>query len=288
MAESDEKRRSPRLKRRDGEEDEPFRPRSATAPSSKKPRSLPETSAEFLEIVSYALQNQLVPEGLHAKFRKALEHHQKGLVAFSACELSHLEKFGVKLRRSAAWDIPSGTHVRPEDLVQHLAKLTRVWTYMSEATNRTKIDAYLASALDVVHGLQCWGEVPFVAHLDETEQEPGFTGLWGRADFVICGETLNFKPGLPFVTIVEAKKEWPGGAQFQLLAAVAAGRRLNQGRTKVNVCYGILTNGLNWQFWKVDETGMASATPLVSESDLPDKVFDRLVSVLFEAKSLLL
>ena len=103
-----------------------------------------------------------------------------------------------------------------------------------------------------------WSHTPFGA------EEP----LVGIPDYYFSQRTrLGMAPELPFVLIIQAKRDDFEEGWGQCLAAMLAAQRQNQPPTRV--VYGCVSNGDLWQFGKLDHDTFTRELRSFILSDLP-------------------
>ncbi len=101
-------------------------------------------------------------------------------------------------------------------------------------------------------------------------------GLNGICDFLISRSPGQLTIKAPVIAVVEAKKGVLRDGWGQCIAELVAAQKFNQQRhQEISCCYGIITNGLLWQFIKLSEK-MVSIEP----TEIPLKPLDQLLGIL--------
>ncbi|EPZ31242.1 hypothetical protein O9G_000887, partial [Rozella allomycis CSF55] len=139
-------------------------------------------------------------------------------------------------------------------LSSYLTIVKKYHTFRSEDSRHSIIQVYLICALE------CLGTCKM--RLDENssmscvlQKAYEVVRYHGYADFVLGHSIFNKRfPDDAMLTIVEAKKEKDqNDAVAQLVAEMATSRSNRLLKGKKGVSFGILTNGEDWQFYKLDE-----------------------------------
>jgi hypothetical protein len=80
-------------------------------------------------------------------------------------------------------------------------------------------------------------------------------GLNGVCDFLMTRSTEVLEIEAPAIVIIEAKKTDLKSGFGQCIAEMVAAQRFNQAQGKpIETIYGIISNGLQWQFLKIEGT----------------------------------
>jgi hypothetical protein len=101
-------------------------------------------------------------------------------------------------------------------------------------------------------------------------------GLNGICDFLISRSPAQLTIKAPVIAVVEAKKGVLRDGWGQCIAELVAAQKFNQQRHQEISCdYGIVTNGLLWQFIKLSEK-MVSIEP----TEISLQPLDQLLGIL--------
>lgn len=78
-------------------------------------------------------------------------------------------------------------------------------------------------------------------------------GLNGICDFLLTRSTEVLEIEAPILVIVEAKKNDLKTGFGQCMAEMVAAMRFNQEKASISIIYGSVSNGIQWQFLKLEQ-----------------------------------
>ena len=125
---------------------------------------------------------------------------------------------------------------------------------LSESAKVLWIDMILLEALNAFDGLKIWKEASL-----QTQQ------LTGVVDYLIAPQAVVYQQ--PLLCVVEAKKDNFEKGMAQCLVEMYACQQLNQQDFAV---YGIVTNAVNWEFYKLSASQQLYKTVAYSEAHLEE------------------
>ena len=171
---------------------------------------------------------------------------------FSSFTLAEAYK-EVKIEELLDWQVNLKT-IKPSDYFYENIKRLKVFNLTSnETAKELVIDAFLEESLQAHNNLRAWKE-QFI----ESES------LHGIADYLIAKRRDYLD--LPFLCIVEAKKDdfEQGLAQCLVEMKVCAEANEKVGK-KIDV-FGIVTNGETWKFYKLTKGKSHSSRAFISDA----------------------
>lgn len=172
--------------------------------------------------------------------------------------LSAQEAFALIGRgRLSAWEIEAPPRAPTPTLLEVLRRLNSFMVTASEAGKELLIDALLAEIVPLYPNLRVWKGEPL-----ETDT------LIGAADYLIA-PFLDYL-STPLLCAVEAKRDDFEAGEIQCIAEMYACRQRNEAAGLRIDCYGIVSNGQGWVFyrWDVDNKEFGR-TALLGIDSLP-------------------
>ena len=156
-----------------------------------------------------------------------------------------------------AWHLNAPPRPPSDTLKDILRRLDSFDLRSSEPAKTLLIDALFVEVVPLHPNLKVWKEA--ILNTDTTT---------GVADYVIAPKRAYM--ATPLLCVAEAKKDDFGRGQVQCIAEMAACRWSNQ-RREVNIdVYGIVSNGQNWQFYKLARAGEIFETGSYTTEFLPE------------------
>ena len=158
------------------------------------------------------------------------------------------EKFGIYDKLVPLFDDVSIQQMSPSDWLNKTLSLTRKLVLRSE---KAKSEAIV---MPILVELKDRNQDFFMIHSGETLNADKEKGLNGECDFIITQNTGSLSINLPIISVVEAKRgELDTGAE-QCAAQMQGALVFNEKEgNSLNVMYGCVTNGREWQFMKLED-----------------------------------
>lgn len=156
-----------------------------------------------------------------------------------------------------AWHLNAPPRPPSDTLKEILSRFEFFDLESSEPAKTLLIDALFVEIVPVHKILKVWKEA--ILNTDTTT---------GVADYVIAPKRAYM--ATPLLCVAEAKKDDFAKGRVQCLAEMAACRWSNQQRGLAIDVYGIVSNGQNWQFYKLTQVGEIFETGSYTTEFLPE------------------
>lgn len=194
------------------------------------------------------------------KVKNATERLVQGILKIDTADVNKMNR--------RVWSLPESEIIEEDHCISEcLKKLESVWNRDSESTTRTFIDLILLDILsrqnfDFEFKFNCFGEVSGLKYPENpSENDDWFSG---RADYFL-GYGLGAKSLETLLICVEAKAGNGRWNIWQLIAYMGIIHKKRQEKSKINAnVYGIFTNSINWQFFRIDNTSKVWASDTIN------------------------
>jgi hypothetical protein len=187
-------------------------------------------------------------------------------MAFSQFTLpSVVEKFGLRLSNRPIFEAVSPVELS-SDVRTGLKKFGALALQIN--TEKARSEWLIAPLIGEVWSRGAY-EIYVLSGVDfSVDAEDGLNGV---VDFMIGrGPQVSFVPSSPLLALVEAKNESIPGGQGQCVAEMVAAQRFNQrAKNSIETVFGLVTNGNNWRFHRLEgkELTIDTYEYLISEAD---------------------
>jgi len=181
---------------------------------------------------------------------------------YSKFTLSELKKkFGLQINKSKLFkDCPQ---IEPSNWLKECLELTNHVSLLSEKAKSEIIVTPILMELIKRNNFQI--SVFSGISFDVNENE----NLTGECDFIISLKGATYSVESPVITLVEAKDDDISLGIPQCIAQMVAARQFNQNEGKpVDVIYGCVTTGSDWQFLKLTNSEILINTDLLFIKEL--------------------
>jgi hypothetical protein len=139
---------------------------------------------------------------------------------------------------------------------QRLDRLQRFDLQSLEVSKTLLIDAICEEGLEGFERLKVWKG----AYLEGEK-------TCGNADYLLAQRRAYLD--VPFVCVIEAKKDDFEQGAAQCLVEMQACQWSNRGSAKLMTIYGIVTNGEGWKFYQLSPSGEAAESLLYGIGEMP-------------------
>ena len=173
-----------------------------------------------------------------------------GITLEDAMQLVHAERF-------TSWQM-NETPRPPSDVLHEVLRRLRC-SFDLENTELSKtllIDALFAEIVPEYPNLKVWKAAPLESDT-----------LMGIADYLITPDRAFI--ATPLLCVAEAKRDDFVQGRAQCVAEMAACLWKNQQKSYADDVFGIVSNGQNWQFYKLTGAGEVFESDLLAMNDLP-------------------
>ncbi len=170
-------------------------------------------------------------------------------MAYSSFTLDEVEsKFALNLQ--AGCFLPTIDPVAPSSMLQQFLAITLP---LAKATGSEKARSeFLVAPVLVELQALLNNTISLFSGEDFTVDKE--LGLNGICDFLISRSPVQFKINAPVIALVEAKKGVLKDGWAQCIAEMVAAHKFNVSHSRsINVIYGVVTSGTNWQFLQMQD-----------------------------------
>ncbi len=183
---------------------------------------------------------------------QSIQERKKSFLSFTYKEaFKHLGITEMKRWTLEAQPVPLSNFFQ-----QRLARLQRFDLESLEVSKMLLIDAICEEGLEGFERLKVWKG----AYLEGEE-------VCGNADYLIAERRAYLE--LPFVCVIEAKKDDFEQGTAQCLVEMQACQWLNRQAGREISIYGIVTNGEGWKFYQLAVNGEVQESLLHGIGDMP-------------------